>query len=401
MVEIFLVLYLLSGLFKALLTFGNFIMLPIDLTIAFGVLSVSSLLVRNYNQGWTIRHFDISILFLFMIFWAWMFFSLSYTSSSLCGIPKVFLFGTNFIPIIVLSLCRTFNVKLFIKTFIISILGCSLLFLPLFQLYLGEYSKDDVTFMTSYLAIGLYLGLSLLINVTSQRLSLFDNNYLCNIVLFVLLILTGARGPIVFCCICIIAYFMSKKKNKSLYHININKPLYSLFVLSFVLFIVIFISKYYDDALFELMERTMYRLSVLIKGVLGMDDLDISSSEREIYIIKSWKVITSSPVNFLFGTGAGSFGVELFNTDVIGSPHNVILEVWLEFGLVGLLLFSLLLYLMLFRRKSCGNITMYVIIYLFLNLMKSGSLQEMRVFITFFVLYSYYPSINKLNISNA
>lgn len=400
MVEVLLVLYLLSGLFKALLTFGGFITLPFDLTVFFGILSFSSLLIRNYSQGWTIRYYDISVPLLFMFFWAWMLFSLSYTSSSLCGVPKVFLFGTNLIPIIILVLCRTFNVYLFFRTFIISVLGCSLFFLPLFQLALATgYSNDDVQFVTAYLVIGLYLGLSLLLNVRNPNFYLSKHgNSVCNILLFTLLVLTGARGPIVFCCICLVAKYISRRRKK-LYSVRIEKKslFSSLFTLLFVLCIVISLNKYYDNALFELGERTMSRLSTLIMGMLGEGDLDVSSTERGVYITRSWDVITASSFNFLFGTGAGSFGIELFNMDVIGSPHNIILEVWLEFGLIGLILITLLFFFMIFRRKSSGNISAYVIIYLFLNLMKSGSLQEMRVFVTFFILYSYYPNLNKVD----
>lgn len=400
MVEVFLVLYLLSGLFKALLTFGNFFILPFDLTAFFGILSFSSLLIRNYSQGWVIRYYDISIPLLFMFFWAWMFFSLSYTSSSLCGIPKVFLFGTNFLPLLIVVLCRSFNVQLFFKTFIIFVLGSSLIFLPLFQLSLEiGYSDDDVKFVTAYLAIGLYLGLSLLLNVKSSCFCFFKyKNLWFNIFLFLLLILTGARGPIVFCCICLFAIYMSCHRI-NIYSVKIGKRnlISSLLTLSIILCILISLNRYYDNALFELVERTISRLSTLVMGMLGMGDFDVSSVERGIYITRSWNIITSSPFNFFFGTGAGSFGVELYNIDVIGSPHNIILEVWLEFGLIGLILITLLFFFMIFRRKPSGNISAYVIIYLFLNLMKSGSLQEMRVFVTFFILYSYYPNLNKVD----
>lgn len=400
MVEISLVLYLLSGLFKALLTFGNFVTLPIDLTALFGILSFSSLLIRNYSKGWIISHLDISVLLLFMSFWAWMFFSLSYTSSSLCGMPKVFLFGTNFLPIIIVLLSRIFDIQLFFRTFIICVLGCSLFFLPLFQLSLEVgYGEDDVKFVTAYLAIGLYLGLSLLINVGNPHFQFLKHkNEWCNIFLFLLIILTGARGPIVFCCICLFAIYISKQK-VNMCSVKIGKKTLLLFPLTlFVILCILFLlNRCHDNTLHELMERTISRLSTLIMGMLGMGDLDTSSVERGFYITRSWDVITSSPFNFLFGTGAGSFGVELYNTDVIGSPHNIILEVWLEFGLIGLILISLLFFTLIFGRKSCGNISLYVIIYLFFNLMKSGSLQEMRVFVTFFVLYSYHSNLNKAN----
>lgn len=400
MVEVFLVLYLLSGLFKALLTFGNFFTLPFDLTVFFGILSFSSLVIRNISQGWAIRYYDISVPLFFMFFWAWMFFSLSYTSSSLCGIPKVFLFGTNFLPLLIVVLCKDFNIRLFFKTFIMFVLGCSLIFLPLFQISLEVgYGDDDIKFVTAYLAIGLYLGISLLLNIKNPYFRFLKyKNLWFNIFLFLLLILTGARGPIVFYCICFFAIYISSHRI-NIHSIKIRKRnlFSSLLTLSIILCILVFLNRYYENALFELIERTISRLSTLVMGMLGMGDFDGSSTERGFYITRSWDIITSSPFNFFFGTGAGSFGVELYNIDAIGSPHNIILEVWLEFGLIGLILITLLFFSMIFRRKPCGNISVYVIIYLFLNLMKSGSLQEMRVFMTFFILYSYYPNLNKVN----
>jgi O-antigen ligase len=54
--------------------------------------------------------------------------------------------------------------------------------------------------------------------------------------------------------------------------------------------------------------------------------------------------IFSSLQIFFIGDGIGSFGLRHLNEDVRDYPHNLLLEVWFELGLVGLIAIALFLY---------------------------------------------------------
>ena len=80
--EILLVLYLLSGVFKSFaLLFG--ISFPIDLTLLFALLTLVNTFIRNFNLHKFSYHLRVErkkTLLLFFVFWCWMAFTLLYTA---------------------------------------------------------------------------------------------------------------------------------------------------------------------------------------------------------------------------------------------------------------------------------------------------------------------------------
>jgi O-antigen ligase len=68
---------------------------------------------------------------------------------------------------------------------------------------------------------------------------------------------------------------------------------------------------------------------------------DDSSSTRLVFYKEAFRIWTEHPI---FGSGIGSFPVIMGIGDIRGYPHNFILEVLAELGLVGLLIFGFLLF---------------------------------------------------------
>jgi O-antigen ligase len=79
--------------------------------------------------------------------------------------------------------------------------------------------------------------------------------------------------------------------------------------------------------------RTVHRLTVLFTEEGGGG----SAAARWERWTGSWQLWLEQP---LFGSGVGSWPVRYFNRDDHGYPHNLIVEVLVEFGLVGLLLLA-------------------------------------------------------------
>jgi O-antigen ligase len=77
---------------------------------------------------------------------------------------------------------------------------------------------------------------------------------------------------------------------------------------------------------------------------------------------------------------------EISGVDGRGYPHNIILEIWFELGLIGLFLFLLFAMSSFIYKISKESKTSWIIfLYIILNLLKSNSLVDIRIHLFFFV----------------
>jgi len=93
-----------------------------------------------------------------------------------------------------------------------------------------------------------------------------------------------------------------------------------------------------------------------------------------------------------FGYGFGSFGLLYTGEDVRFYPHNIILEVFVELGIIGMFMFILLIYHG-FKSHSTTNIFFYLFLIAFINAQFSGDLASnsyMFVYLFLSVLYKRY-----------
>jgi O-antigen ligase len=328
------------------------------------------------------------LIILFIVFYAWITFTLIYTPSSHYAYEKVFKSLTNFIFILII-LKGSFNTSRFLKISYILIIILLAWFLPLRFLYLSGQSPKGYLFtrevMGLYLHLSMPLGMFLLFYLCSQFK--FSNSRLLNSIFYGIgltgVLLLGARGPILFFVLVYALFFIINKKIK----LTIRKKSLALSILAALSLLILIVT--FKDEFSMLFELTVRRFSLFFSG-LGSSERDFGNSvdERLDFISKAIGFIFASLSNFLFGTGIGSFGILAIGEDIRLYPHNFILEIWCELGLVGVSLFLFIVFVSLRKiRISYYDLNIFPVLYILLNFLKSGILSDMRLLFTILAIY--------------
>lgn len=173
----------------------------------------------------------------------------------------------------------------------------------------------------------------------------------------------GARAALVLSLITIIPLFLTRIGT---FRPSANKKIF--YLIPVVVGIVVF-----------LFDRISYFINSGFLRFLSLFDLanDNPTSVRLEHYNFAIDHILSSPLTFLFGEGIGSYGITLNGTDNIEYPHNIILEVWFELGLVGVILFSTSILMTLIIKSSL--LVKLIFIFFLLNAMKSQQLSGLRM----------------------
>lgn len=383
MLEHFFVVFLFSGVFKDFFLFF-YLDTPIDFTlfsaiVAICFLSYRILITNKLRINFSVR--NKLVLVTFLLFWLWMVISLFYSPSPQYSLKKTFLFSTNFVTIILVAL-GSLDVKKVIRYFIFYTYLFSSLYLPvLIGTQMGTLPYSYMRDLSGlYLTLGLNLGAIVLILKFSHQ-PVFNTNtdkYL-SILTFILLILIGARGALLIAIFAIILYYSANvfrilRKN---IRFTRRKLIFSTFTIASLAALII----YFKDIISALMDRSLARLAYIISSDKGS-----SINARIEHMDKSFQLL-KDPLIFIKGIGIGSYMYVTQHQDIRGYPHNIILEVWVELGIIGVIFFLM----NMFSYLSCGRKSEYIskllLLYLFLNLLKSSSLVDMRLVIGFFMLY--------------
>lgn len=104
------------------------------------------------------------------------------------------------------------------------------------------------------------------------------------------------------------------------------------------------------------------------------------------------KLLADHDWKYFLGYGLGSFGVVFTGNDVNFYPHNVFIEIFFEMGIIGLSLFTLVLYF--FCKRFAGGVISYLTIYYFILSLTSGDIPGNNVF--FVLLFVSGLSLNKI-----
>lgn len=131
--------------------------------------------------------------------------------------------------------------------------------------------------------------------------------------------------------------------------------------------------------------------SIFLRNALANKHIDTSILARELYIKNSIKLIFSDIKHFLIGYGIGNFAkVSPFALIVGDHPHNVFLEIFVETGLIGFILFAFFLF-RVFKSGFNQNVVLgLVVLYMLLNCLKSIPLVDRSTF-GFYSLLLFYP----------
>ena len=203
-----------------------------------------------------------------------------------------------------------------------SILGIILMLLSFFSIIkykINIGSRFDPTGEDSIIWFGRMIGLSMIFfhySLLEKRGILQKLFYFFSIVFTLFFLnLAGARGPFISLVLSFIIYFLIFNKT------NIkNKLLY------FSLFLII----------------GYFSITILVPNIIGRFIVlrhDYSSLARIYSAIQSFHYFLKNP---LFGWGTGSFSA-LVN-EVIKYPHNIFLELAMETGIIGLIIFIVFVY---------------------------------------------------------
>lgn len=388
-------IYLISGLIKTVMGFYG-LHLPIDITaLTAGILVIDigyNLLQWRAGKKFPVSFVTATITLLILFFW--MIFSLIYTPSQVYSKQKIFYFLTNIIAFIYPVVHGKICIRRFMRAFIIGIFLITLWYLPHLLTYIRNpdfHSLERYSEVKGlYLDLGLYIGLSILMLLYNKeffkpfaRISL--------LFFFVLaLFLAGARGALLFTFI--IATFLVVIKVVSAFCNNqlLSKQgmIRNSLIGVGVFILVALVSIGYSDQIGGLASRSLNRLNLLVSDENTISNHSVNTRVDQIHF--SLDMISADVESFLYGYGVGSFGVLKTGEDVRAYPHNFILEIQFEHGIIGtllLLIFILLIFIQKGLNVKLQILPAFIFFYFFLNYLKSWSIIDMRICFAFLGLY--------------
>ena len=381
LLEFLYAFYLISGFIKGFML-AYHIQSPIDITL-FSALILTIFIIFSMYKNYEIHiKFVFSIVFL-LIFYTWMIFSSIYTSSEHYWLHKILYFLTNIIAFISpILLYNYFNINKFFKYFII----LSTIFNIYFMVFIFPYIYTIPAFYEvhpSYLFVSLYSGFNILLLLISKIRYKFTYLTLSILLInFYTMITSGGRGGIVFTFILLLFYYLSKVNKIQTLQISMKKALkyFLLFIAlstASLMYFNINQSNGSSNGKIQLFERTIQKLNLLVEATSG-DEVGASVNYRLEQINFSLNKIFDDVPHYFFGYGIGSFSKEYSNKDTREYPHNIILEILFELGIIGLFLF-LIFYIYIIKDYKYTSLS-WLVLFMTLNVLKSGGLTDLRLF---------------------
>jgi O-antigen ligase len=318
--------------------------------------------------------YSLAILYLFLV---WMFVSTLYTSSQFYFLEKIFRFLAIILSFAFPILSLNFSIDKFYKYFILIVFFMSVIYIPLFFQSYGQYiligEADSI--YSSYLVMGYIIAASIIMVTFTESITIYKYKLIIILTLLGSLVITGARGPLVFLIISIF-FYLAYKMLKINFRVSKKQIKFLLSLLSILVLTMPLIANNID--INEFLDRTVNRLFSL-QDISG----DASAGDR---VIQAKFVIDSIDIkNIFFGHGIGSYGMERLNQDIRLYPHNMILEVLFELGLVGLFIF--LIYIILIVKRITVGVHFMLFLYLILNSLKSLSFVDNRLMFGMFGIF--------------
>jgi O-antigen ligase len=363
-IYIIYILFVFSGILKV----KSLAVLPFDPTVVFGILVMLYMLYRaivstEYPKAKLIQLLIVIPFILWLIITCTYTLSKEYYLDKLLRVPLLFI--AFLFPIFFLKEESDFKrLRITMNLFAIGvIIGLLMVYIAggnSMQLY---FIGSDQKIVPDYLSLGEVLGIAVLMNL--YRGDIFS--WIVNLSALFFMTQLGGRGPFIIL-IAILLFHILKSFRLSYLNIILYPTL--LLVLPFL----------YSS--FKNSKHT----ELLVKRIESIGDKkDSSIGERKRFVDHSLKIMTEKP---FLGVGFGGFGMSYFNDDVRSYPHNIILEITCELGIIGLLLFLPFLlvnsgYALAVYFSSPNNIYAcfcLAFLYVFLQTMKSSSFIDIRPF---------------------
>ena len=208
------------------------------------------------------------------------------------------------------------------------------------------------------------------------------------VVLFIIMSLfTGSRGPFYSLFLVTILYFF----------INFRKVFWKTIIAISLISSLIIVSGIYTK---------LSEFNTVSRVFMNLKDGGTKKSTGRFII---YQTSFNEMVNYPMGIGSGNFDVysdrrqHLLNKKIY-HPHNLFLEIFIEFGLFSFILFCLYIFysIRISYQKNIkssnkyGNLLFYTFAFLMLNSMISGDLNDARLLLVFIPLMNLNSDVNNL-----
>lgn len=393
--EVLFVLFLFAWAFKA---DSKFQWVPIDFTKLFFILSVCTGIFVFLGEK---KRFNKKAVMLALSGAAFVFYiliSLTFSVGHIYAMEKALYIST--LTLWVLLACAFIiasdkkRLKYFIK--LLMLIAVWIAIESTFEYIKGD--GDVINALNSnYLALGYTIGMGLLISIAYAFFS--EQGWLKKIVLLItslffifLLFVLGGRGPVISVIISLLVPFLYKTKLVLNNRLRIKK--YFIFIAILVIAVVsISIYLYSKDS----PTATLARILLLFESGMGT-----SAGTRAEYYFTAYKLWLAKP---FLGHGIGSWPLLIGLPDMYSYPHNMLLEIMVELGLMGLVLFSFIIFWAFkgfTQSRYKKNIFFSIVILMmfinaFMGAMFSGDINDNRILFALLGLMVFDESENEVN----
>lgn len=336
--ETIFVLYLFAGQYKQDEIFMRYFP-HVDLTPALMLLSVIIGVYIFLANKMEIKKEPYVLLFIFLTFLCYTGLSLSWSRSYEYGATKtLYLAFQNGWNIIAAAIIIAPDPRR-LRRFMFALLIISLIYVVMSILFITtagnkgpvEFGKTHYDGVSYVISMGLAVLIFYLIDPSQNKLARVSSFALC-CTYFVILLFVGHRGSFLATVIVAVAivFLQPKKSRASNIEVNIRKK-HIIFLMVFLISIMFVL-----PLLSEQEPVTLDRLLLLSEPTEHN-----SSLTRLIFYKKAFQIWSQNP---FFGSGIGSFPIAVGWPDKRLYPHNIVLEILAELGLVGLVIFGLFLF---------------------------------------------------------
>jgi O-antigen ligase len=364
--ELAFILFLFSGVYK---TADMLSWIPVDPIIIFAAITIISSLIVLRQQDYILDLNSAYVCFVFVLFSTYAAVTGLWSPSVDYFASKTLrLLGVTSIAIVVPALVITSSRQRVIRAGFFTVVLSLITAFEAIRLEFTTSLSPPLPFNSVYILSGRLVGFGMVILlfyllVAEQRPARIVIVSLCVGILFLSLMLLGARGPLIATIISSSFMIFILYYNKAIRKVR----------LVYLLFISIVLG---GLAMIGIGSRAINRLQLLAEG-------GGSSLEGRLSLYQ-WTVQNLEFPSILFGYGLGSFGPLRFSNDAQLYPHNILLEILFETGLIGVILFIVLLLVASkgVLRKIEGHQEQLIIpalfIYMLLNAFVSGDINGNR-----------------------
>lgn len=356
----------------------------VDLTILLFALSVLFALPRLFSRGMPIRFVRVALLFLILL--GCLIAGLLRTASTGYGLSKVTsfviltgwaFFGVPFLVTSVASL-RRFAWALVTISAAMAVDAMTACLGPHPRRFLSAFGSNYIALARAS-GLGLLTITSFLLRTQRRTMARFGMGAIAVLQLWAGL-RAGARGPVLAFVLAVLLFFALSIRGFPVVRVD----RFALQLACVVLLVVVLLLPVASELFSTVVSRTM----VLVTR------LGTSVTTRIRLFRAAAGLWAESP---LWGIGVGQFGLMVAGVDARFYPHNIVLELGVETGLIGVLALSMMVTVAVTGGRHCllsregvakitGKYLLVAFSFLAVNAMVSGDINDNRMLFTFIAL---------------